>query len=181
MTTFVSVGNGGQPFSRLLDAVGSFVLKLPQPVVVQNGQTPFRGTDCIIQPFVELGEYTQLIAEAELLILHAGAGSIIHSIQAGKVPVVMPRLAKYGEIVDDHQLELARAMAALGKVILAEEAGDLEKAVEKALQRRNSTLSIETPRMVRLIDDVLQEYAVRFKGSSNLIHGSRAVNKSRAA
>jgi len=158
--TFVSVGNGTQPFSRLLDAVLSVVSQLPQPVVVQHGNSPFKGIGCISLPFIEMEEFIHYLEEAELLIVHAGAGSIIHAIQAGKVPVVMPRLAKHGEIVDNHQLEFARALAETGKIVVVEKPGDLEDAASEALRWQKKALSLnEAPRITGLIGAVLREYA----------------------
>jgi UDP-N-acetylglucosamine transferase subunit ALG13 len=160
VTTFVSVGNASQPFSRLIEAVLKIVPQLPQPVVVQHGNTMIQGVGCVVKPFLEMDEFGQFIAKAELLILHAGAGSVIHAIQAGKIPVVMPRCAKYGEIVDDHQLEFARALAEMGKVVLAEKSDDLTDAVAEALRRQRVTrASNETPRVVGLIGAVLLKYA----------------------
>lgn len=160
VTTFVSVGNATQSFSRLIDAVLKVASQLPQPVIVQHGNTIFQGVGCVAQPFLEMEEFGQFVVQAELLILHAGAGSVIHAIQAGKIPVVMPRLAKYDEIIDDHQLEFARALAEMGKVVLAEKPEDLTHAVAEALRRQRVTrASNETPRMVGLIDGVLREYA----------------------
>jgi len=160
VTTFVSVGNATQSFSRLIDAVLNIAPQLPQPVVVQHGNTICQGVGCVAQTFMEMEEFGQFVAQAELLILHAGAGSVIHAIQAGKIPVVMPRFAKYGELVDDHQLEFARALAEMGKVVLAKEPDDLIDAVAEALKRQRSIrASHETPRMVGLIGGVLREYA----------------------
>lgn len=160
MTTFVSVGNATQSFSRLIDAVLKIAFQLPQPVVVQHGNTIFQGVGCVARSFLEMEEFGQFVTQAELLILHAGAGSVIHAIQAGKIPVVMPRLVKYGEHVDDHQLEFARALAVMGKVVLAEKPDDLISAVAEALRRqRVARASHETPPMVGLINTVLREYA----------------------
>ena len=160
VTTFVSVGNATQSFRRLLDAISSGALQLPQPVMVQYGNTPFQGSGCSARAFLGMVEFGRFMTESELLILHAGAGSVIHAIQAGKIPVVMPRLAKYGEHIDDHQLEFARAMAEAGKIVLAEEPGDLLDAVAEAMrQQRTATPSADTPQMVGLIGAVLREHA----------------------
>ncbi|MFH1635548.1 MAG: hypothetical protein ABIG63_16275, partial [Chloroflexota bacterium] len=74
--TFVSVGNATQPFNRLLDQVLRIASTLPQPVVVQHGSSTFRGAGCIPRQFMEMEEFGQFVSEAELLILHAGAGSV---------------------------------------------------------------------------------------------------------
>lgn len=161
VTTFVSVGNATQPFNRLIESVLKIAPKLPQAVVVQHGNTPFQGTGgCLARPFVEMGEFGLLVAQAELLILHAGAGSVIHAIQAGKIPVVMPRRAKYGEHVDDHQWEFARELAEAGKVVVAEEPDDLIGAVEEAVKRQSMARPVDAEAlMVGLISEVLREYA----------------------
>lgn len=164
MSTFVSLGNATQPFNRLLDAVVAIVSMLPEPIVVQYGNTPFSNGEFTASPFLELSEFIRYIEDADLLILHAGAGSVIHAINAGKVPVVMPRRAKYGEIVDDHQLEFARALAEKGKVVIAEEPEQLADAVRRALKlqpgiRRDAG---EAP-LVRLVAETLAGYAGRSK------------------
>src|SRR5690242_15296157 len=104
VSTFVSLGNATQSFRRLTDAVMKIAFLLPQPLVVQHGNTVFQGAGHNAKPFMSMEEFDRLVCQADLLIMHAGAGSVIHAIQAGKVAVVMPRLAKYGEIIDDHQL-----------------------------------------------------------------------------
>jgi len=137
VTTFVSVGNAKQPFPRLLVAVASLVDVLPQPVIVQHGNSPFSATGYVLRPFMDMVEFEECIERAELIISHAGAGSIIHAVRAGKIPVVMPRLVRYDEHVDDHQLELARAFGKLGKVIMVEEQNDFRPAIAKALHKQS--------------------------------------------
>ncbi len=164
MSTFVSVGNATQPFSRLLDEVVRMAEVLPQPIVVQHGATPFQAVSCQAVPFVDMIEFERMVAGAELLILHAGAGSVIHAVCAGKVPVVMPRRVAFGEHVDDHQIEFAQALAAAGQVVVADEAIQLRDAVQKALalQRESGKASSDTSLMLKLIDETLADYARRF-------------------
>jgi UDP-N-acetylglucosamine transferase subunit ALG13 len=157
------VGNATQPFSRLLDEVTRLALQLPQPVVVQHGGTPFQTDLCEAIPFVEMREFERLVAGAELLILHAGAGSVIHAVRAGKVPVVMPRRLKYDEHVDDHQVEFAAALEAAGRVAVAYEPAQLEDAVRRALEmQRSAGMSKDESLMVRLVGETLAGYARRY-------------------
>lgn len=137
MSTFVSVGNATQPFRRLLEAVCELAPQLPQPVFVQFGAAQaFACPACTGLAFMEMGEFARRVSEAELLILHAGAGSVIHAVRAGKVPVVVPRRASLGEHVDDHQLEFARELEKTGKVLVAHDAATLAQATAAALQRQ---------------------------------------------
>jgi len=69
---------------------------------------------------------------ARVVITHAGVGSIMLALAAGKKPIVAPRLYRYGEHVDDHQTEIARAFAHAKKVTLLRPEDDLAKKIAEA-------------------------------------------------
>jgi len=138
MSTFVSVGNATQPFKRLLEAVGQIALHLPQPVFVQYGAGSMLACPgCAGIPYLDMAAFEQRVQDTELLILHAGAGSVIHAVRAGKIPVIVPRRADLGELVDDHQLEFADELAKTGKVMVAHDAATMRVAVALALAHQN--------------------------------------------
>jgi UDP-N-acetylglucosamine transferase subunit ALG13 len=56
-----------------------------------------------------------------VVVTHAGVGSIILCLTNGREPLVVPRLKRHGETVDDHQLECARRFAQAGMVTLLED------------------------------------------------------------
>ena len=162
MSTFVSVGNATQPFRRLLDGVLAISRDLPQPVFVQSGSTPFHAEVCESVPFLNMNEFQSQVCRSKLLIMHAGAGSLITAVRAGKVPVVMARRACYGEHVDDHQVEFARELDRAGRIVVANEPVDLLSAVREALARQQDAPSIApVPAMIGMIADVLHSYANR--------------------
>jgi UDP-N-acetylglucosamine transferase subunit ALG13 len=166
VSTLVSVGNATQPFARLLQAVCAILPRLPQPVIVQHGSTPFAAAQCRAMRFMEMAEFDRLVRDASLVIIHAGAGSVIHAVRAGKVPVVMPRRARDKEAVDNHQVEFALQLEGLGRVVLAREAQDLERAVASALERqaRNSNRA-EPPLMLQLVRARIEQIAASQKGA----------------
>jgi UDP-N-acetylglucosamine transferase subunit ALG13 len=134
---------------------------LPQPIVVQRGSTAFKSPRCEVVDFLDMTRFAEAIATATLVITHAGAGSIIHARQAGKVPVVMPRRQKAGEIIDDHQVELAEALAMAGLIYLANDLAELRKAVESAMTARSAEIPLPVPPMLGLIDARLRELGGR--------------------
>ena len=163
MSTFVSVGNATQPFPRLLDAIAKLAPSLPQPVTVQTGCNTFASSTCRSVNFLSMESFTAHIREAELLILHAGAGTVINAMQAGKLPIVVPRRACYGELVDDHQLGFARALAAVGKVVVVEDMRQLTDAVKDVQIRQARQLSSsEQPALVSMVERVLADCAKQF-------------------
>ena len=139
MSTFVSVGNATQPFNRLLEAVGKIAVDLPQPVFVQYGAGSLANLPGFSgAPYLDMDAFEQHMQEAKLLILHAGAGSVIHALRAGKIPVIVPRLARLGEHVDNHQQEFAEELAKTGKVMVAHDAATMTVAVARALAHQKS-------------------------------------------
>ncbi len=159
MKTFVSVGNATQPFERLLSGVTDILKYLPAPVFIQHGNTPFSCPDCETQSFVGMADFSIFIEQAELLIIHGGAGSVIHAIRAGKVPVVMPRRQKYGEHVDDHQVELSLELAKTKRIVVAMERSDLMRAIEAAMAlQRSIDVSHPPSQLVELVRTRLEAY-----------------------
>jgi len=170
MSTFVCVGNTLQPFDRLLRGVEAIAGRLPQPVVLQHGAAEWRSEVCETIDYLEMNEFMAYVKDSELLIMHAGAGSIIHAVGAGKIPVVVPRRSSLGEHVDDHQFEFCRELEQGSRVIVCREIGDLVGCVMKAIEaQRDNSLGIRTPHIVSLVHEVIQEH-VRD-------HGEKEVNE----
>ena len=162
--TFVTVGNMRRSFIRLLEAVSSIIIKLPQPVIIQYGHTPFSCSGCTAVQFMDMDEFSRTLESAELLIMHAGGGSVIQAVRAGKVPVVVPRLLKYNEHIDDHQIELARTLGQTNKVVSAENTDDLERAILEALTRQKNRESFSSvPELMHLIEETLNSFAAQIK------------------
>lgn len=160
MSTFVLVGNAHQPFWRLLRGIEGIAHLLPQPVIVQCGHTPFHSQACKAESFLDMVEFERQIGNADLVVSHAGGGGVMLAVQAGKVPVLMPRRACHGEHVDDHQVENARELAATGKVVVAENPEDLFGAIGEAMKRQSIARRVEAiPPLVAMISEVLRRTA----------------------
>ncbi|MGH8994518.1 MAG: glycosyltransferase [Acidimicrobiales bacterium] len=80
----------------------------------QTGPTDTEGLD--IDPVVHLtsDELLRAMEEADVVIAHAGIGSALMAMRAGKCPVLMPRQRAHREHVDDHQKEIATILGDLG-------------------------------------------------------------------
>ncbi len=116
-------------FERFLRALES----LPAgQLVVQHGpgKPPSNATHAT--PWMTFTEVVDHMERAERVVSHAGAGTILCAAHAGQVPIVFPRLQRFDETVDDHQLELARRLSADGRVILVESEAELSAAVAAA-------------------------------------------------
>ena len=124
---FVSVGTHEAPFDRMLHAVEE--LQLDEQLVVQFGPSRVRCEGAVESEYLSFDEVVDYIREARAVFMHAGVGSVMISLANGKRPIVMPRLHRFGEHVDDHQLELSRRLEANGLVTVVEDSAALAKAL----------------------------------------------------
>ena len=123
---FATVGTHHQPFTRLMHALD----QLPaEELVVQHGHSPRPRHAAEAVPFLPFADLLDHMERARVVITHAGSGSILLSRRFGHSPIVVPRLARHGEHVDDHQLELARVMEGEGSVTVLWEMDRLAEAV----------------------------------------------------
>ncbi|QXQ05244.1 glucuronosyltransferase [Sphingosinicellaceae bacterium] len=105
---FVSVGSM-LPFDRLVRAVDAWAGAHPEtPVLAQIGRGKFEPVHARFVRLMPPDEYGRIVAGAELFIAHAGMGSIITAIEAGKPLLMLPRLQSLGEHNTDHQLATVR-------------------------------------------------------------------------
>jgi UDP-N-acetylglucosamine transferase subunit ALG13 len=155
------VGNATQGFQRLLEVIERLASEgffQGETVLIQSGNNPdFKPSYCQHKPFLTLEEFEAKIQHADLIICHAGAGTLFHVLQAGKVPVVIPRRKKYGEIVDDHQVELIEVLAPQGRIIPAYEPEDIPNAIEQARGRNLQQIPLPTSPMLPLVAEAIEE------------------------
>ncbi len=132
---FVTVGHAVQGFDRLMRAVAEMKEGgiLVGEVVVQHGRSRILPRGCRTVDFLSRDEFDGHIRHASIVITHGGAGSVGKCLRAGKKPVVVPRMRMFGEIVNDHQLELVRELDAQGRIYAAFGIADLPGIVERAL------------------------------------------------
>lgn len=126
---FVTVGTNEAPFDRLLEVFDR--VERDEQIVIQCGASSIRpaGADCL--DFISFAELVEHVRAARVVVTHAGVGSVAVALANGKRPIVVPRLARFGEAVDDHQLAFARRFAAGGQVRLVEDLETLPSALEQ--------------------------------------------------
>lgn len=130
----MTVGMHNAPFDRLVRAADEMASLIEEPVVIQRGvsrYTPMFGQYVDFTGEVQMQAW---MSQVRAVVSHAGAGSILSALKAGKPLVLVPRLRRFGEHVDDHQLELAEALAQRKKAVIVLEpaAGALQEAVAQA-------------------------------------------------
>ncbi len=130
----VLLGTQDKPFERILKAVAKQIDKgnIKEKVVAQIGCTSFEHKKIKTFDFVSKEEIEKLIEKAKLIITHAGVGTITECISKGKKVIVIPRLKKYGEHTNDHQLQITKEFAMKDYVLPLYDTKNLSKILEKA-------------------------------------------------
>lgn len=117
---FVTVGTHEQPFDRLLKYIDDMIEnhQIKEEVIVQKGYTDYKPKNYKAEKLLSYEQVQNDIEKARIVITHGGASSFIAVLATGKIPIVVPREKKFGEHVNDHQLEFAKEVERRRKNII---------------------------------------------------------------
>ena len=119
-------------------------------VVWQTGATDVSGLAIDARPSLPASELEAAIAQADVVIAHAGTGTALTCLRLGTRPILVPRRVALGEHVDDHQAQTAEYLSGLGLAAYHEadeiELADLESATGWRIQRHSDPAAIDLSR-----------------------------------
>lgn len=113
---FVTVGMLPSGFERLVKQMDEVAGRIDEEVIMQIGGTKYTPSKAKHFVFAPEQEMKELYRRARVVVGHGGVGTILDVLHEGKPLVVVPRLKKYGEHIDDHQLLLIQELERDGKV-----------------------------------------------------------------
>lgn len=130
---FVMLGSQDKSFKRLLNKIDDLMEKgiINEEVVVQAGNTSYKSHRMQILKFLSQDELIGYIESASYIISHGGVGSIIDSLKKNKKVIAVPRLAKFKEHVNDHQIQIIDEFSKNKNIIGCQGIEDLENAISK--------------------------------------------------
>lgn len=155
----VTLGTQDKGFKRLLDVIQLQIDKgnIKEKVVVQAGFTKYDSKDMEIFDLIPTVEFSKLIKKADLIITHGGVGSIMDALKSEKKVIAAPRLKKYGEHDNDHQLEIINNFAKLGYIIPLKDFNKLGKLLEKARTFVPKKIKSNTQNIMSIIDNYISK------------------------
>lgn len=133
---FVSVGTQKFQMNRLLSELDSLVGQgvITEEVFAQRGSSDYIPKNFETKEFLSKEEFGKKLSECSLLVTHSGVATIMEGIKQRKPVVVVPRLAKYGEHVDDHQKQIAESFSEKKFVLTCPESESLGSVIKQAEQ-----------------------------------------------
>ena len=153
----VTLGTQDKTFPRLLEAIQKQIDKgnITDKVIVEAGSTKFESNDMEIFDLIDREEFANLIKECDLLITHGGVGSIITGLKNNKKIIAAPRLEKYGEHTNDHQLQIIEKFSDAGFIIPLYNFDKLDKIIKEIYKFKPKKYKSNTNNMIKLLEDYI--------------------------
>ena len=115
---FITLGSQKFQFNRLIKAVDQQVAdgKITTPIFAQTGASDYLPQNFPFQNYLDRDDYIEKINQSAIVVTHGGTGAIVGAVKKGKKVIAVPRLSKYGEHVDDHQIQIINEFAEMNLI-----------------------------------------------------------------
>lgn len=153
----ITLGTQDKEFTRILKEVDKLITKkvIKEEVVVQAGYTKYKSKNMKIFDYVSKTELEKYIEKASFVITHAGVGTIFDCLKKNKKIIAVPRLSKYKEHNNDHQLQIVEEFGKEGFLIPVYEMDELEQAIQKVKTFKPNKYKSNNKNMVKLISEYI--------------------------
>lgn len=154
---FVCVGSREYQFNRLLKKLDELVGegKITDEIIGQIGGSEYEPQNYKWHRFMDRDEFQNCRIKADLIISHGGTGALIGALKLGKQVIAVPRLARYGEHIDDHQTQITGVLAGEGYLREVRDMDTLEEVIRLS-QTNPITKRYNRPsNIIALIEDFL--------------------------
>lgn len=155
---FVTLGTQDKPFKRLLKAIDAEISKgnIKEKVIVQAGTTNYHSDYMEIFDLVEKDKFDDYIKTCDILITHGGVGSILTGIKHKKVVIACPRLSKYKEHLNNHQLQIVEKFSHDGYILAYNEKDDLGNVLKEARKFKPKEYISNNKNIIELIANFIE-------------------------
>jgi len=130
---FVTVGTHYQGFERLIKKMDEIAAKINDEVIMQIGHTNYHPRNAKWFSFLEKeNDILQLYKDSEIVVAHGGAGTLLTALILNKKLIIVPRLKRYKEHIDNQQFELARLLERNKQALCVYDINMLEEKIKNA-------------------------------------------------
>ncbi|MGF1753162.1 hypothetical protein L4C33_06135 [Vibrio makurazakiensis] len=146
---FLTVGTQ-LPFDRLVSTVDNMAADLNLEIVAQVGSGKYQPKCMKFHDVMEPDSVDEMFKASSVIISHAGMGSIINCLRLKKPIIIFPRLSKFGEHRNDHQMDTLKSFSNVAGVYVAQD----ESTLRDLLSRVNDLCpsnGLETPERDSLV------------------------------
>ena len=154
----VTLGTQDKSFIRLVKEIDRLVENkvIKEKVVVQLGCTKFKSKNLETFDLIEFDKLEKLTKDASLIITHGGVGSILTGLKYDKKVIALPRLSKYKEHTNDHQIQIVNEFYNTGYILKCDEPKELESVLKQVKDFKPKKYKSNTANLVKMIDDYIE-------------------------
>lgn len=158
---FVTVGTHEQQFDRLIKEIDRLKKEnlIQDEVFIQTGYSNYVPKYCKWEKIISYEKMNQMIVESDIIITHGGPATFMGVIAKGKVPIVVPRQKKFGEHVNDHQMEFVEKVLNIYNLTLITNISDLMACISKINEQQSTDLKTNNnlfmENFIDMIDDLM--------------------------
>lgn len=154
---FVTLGSQKFQFDRLLQKLDELIEKgvITEPVTAQIGASNYLPKHFEYVRFMDREQFAKTMDACEIVVTHGGTGVIITAVKKGKKVIAVPRLAMYGEHVDDHQLQLLQQFDELQIICACYDLDMFEEFYKGIREREFRTYVSNTHVIIESIEEYL--------------------------
>lgn len=130
------------PFDRMLEWLDQILMQSPEYCVEVKAQAikgVYQPSNYTVEEFLNTHDFGSAFRDSDFVISHAGMGNIITAIELNVPIIVVPRIAKFKEHRNDHQLDTLKKFAQLSLVYPAYNYTDFERACSELMSGRRGT------------------------------------------
>lgn len=151
----VTLGTQKQPFTRLLNAIENSDIN--EEIIVQAGYTRYDSKKMKIFDFISYEEMGKLVDNANIIITHGGTGSIVGPLKKNKKIIAVARLSKYGEHVDDHQIQIVDMFADVGYIMKYEDGDNLNDIIKEIRTKKMLKFKSNTKSFIKSLKEEIEK------------------------
>ena len=156
---FAVAGSQKFQFSRLFQMLDKMVEAhlIQDEIFAQIGCSDYRPQNYKYASFLKKNDFENCIHNCDLLITHGGVATIVSGLKEDKPVIVVPRLAKYGEHVDNHQKQIADIFKEQNFVMVCSERDPLKSLIQEAKNHRFAKYKTQRVNAILEIQDYLSK------------------------
>lgn len=156
---FVTLGSQKFQFNRLLIEIDRLVeeRKITEEVFAQIGYSDYKTKNYKYKEFLDRDEFASIMGKCDKVITHGGTGAIIGAVKQNKKVIAVPRLAKYGEHVDDHQIQIVEQFNKMNLICGINEVSELNDTLIKINNIKFNTYVSNTNNIINSIENFIEK------------------------
>ena len=156
---FVCLGTQIFQMNRLLLELDRLIEigEIKEPIFAQIGKSDYKPQHFDYKEFITPDEYQDKVNNADMVITHGGTGAIVKALKAGKQTIAVPRLFKYNEHENDHQLQIVDFFTEGGFIIKVIEMEELLPAYRQMKEHPIEKKFVGDGHVLELVGDFIEK------------------------